>query len=238
MNQKLNSEAELFIQGKTKFPTAEELKSHLAKEFPTASIEIIENICSSHIPIPDPNPSVISSKPASPSTNWYSYNSKNHHNFRVFFDDVLDLPLKAKNNISASSRDLVNLLQNPNSKPFKPLSGLVIGNVQSGKTANFTALVARAADSGYNLVVVLSGGNFNDLRAQTQKRIFNDLIDPVNAIPHTKEWHKGTNLDTTKDGSGDVFGDDWNGNWDFASKNCMIVTKKNVTTLGNLNKWL
>ena len=136
-------------------PTAADLISHLVKKFPSADKKMIENICSSHIPIPDPLPSVISSKSVSSSTNWYSYKSKNHHNFRVFFEDILDLPVEA-NNISASSRDLVNLLQNPNSEPSNPCLTSVIGNVQSGKTANFTALVIRAADSDYNLIVVLS----------------------------------------------------------------------------------
>jgi len=237
-SEKINEAAELFIQGQTKKPTAADLISHLEKKFPSVDKKMIETICSSHIPIPDPLPSVISSKLVSPPINWYSYKSKKHHNFRVFFEDVLDLPIKAKNNISASSRDLVNLLPNPSSSPFKPISGLVIGNVQSGKTANFTALIARAADSKYNLIVVLSGGNFNDLRAQTQKRIFNDLVDPVNAIPKAKKWHKGTNLDVIKSGSGDVGGANWDRKWDFTSENCIIVTKKNVSTLGKLGKWL
>src|SRR6185369_3684224 len=52
--------------------------------------------------------------------------------------------------------------------------GLVVGYVQSGKTANYTAVAARAADAGYRLVIVLSGIH-ESLRAQTQHRLEKEL---------------------------------------------------------------
>lgn len=48
--------------------------------------------------------------------------------------------------------------------------GLVVGQVQSGKTANYTGLVCKAADAGFNLIIVLAGIH-NNLRSQTQSRI-------------------------------------------------------------------
>ncbi len=48
--------------------------------------------------------------------------------------------------------------------------GMVVGNVQSGKTANYTALITKAIDAGYKLIVVLAGVH-NSLRSQTQERI-------------------------------------------------------------------
>jgi Z1 domain len=53
-------------------------------------------------------------------------------------------------------------------------SGLVIGYVQSGKTANYTALAAKAFDAGYSLVIVLTGIH-NTLRRQTQIRMNDEL---------------------------------------------------------------
>jgi hypothetical protein len=47
--------------------------------------------------------------------------------------------------------------------------GLVVGQVQSGKTNNYLGLVTKAADAGYRLVIVLAGVH-NNLRAQTQRR--------------------------------------------------------------------
>lgn len=55
-----------------------------------------------------------------------------------------------------------------------PVKGLVIGNVQSGKTANMAALMAMAADWKWNMFIVLSG-TIENLRQQTYKRLYNDL---------------------------------------------------------------
>lgn len=58
--------------------------------------------------------------------------------------------------------------------------GLVVGYVQSGKTANYTAVAARAADAGYRLIIVLSGIH-NALREQTQFRLDQELTGEVPA---------------------------------------------------------
>lgn len=52
--------------------------------------------------------------------------------------------------------------------------GLVIGYVQSGKTANISAVIAKAADLGYSIIIVLSGMH-NGLRRQTQQRLDREL---------------------------------------------------------------
>lgn len=48
--------------------------------------------------------------------------------------------------------------------------GMVVGNVQSGKTANYTGLINKATDAGYKLIIVIAGVH-NTLRSQTQVRI-------------------------------------------------------------------
>jgi len=48
--------------------------------------------------------------------------------------------------------------------------GMVVGEVQSGKTANYTGLICKSVDAGYKLVIVLAGMT-NDLRSQTQSRL-------------------------------------------------------------------
>ncbi len=48
--------------------------------------------------------------------------------------------------------------------------GMVVGNVQSGKTANYTGLINKATDAGYKLIIVIAGIH-NALRSQTQVRI-------------------------------------------------------------------
>ena len=61
--------------------------------------------------------------------------------------------------------------------------GLVMGFVQSGKTANFTAVIAQAVDVGYDLIIVLTGGS-KTLRAQTHARMWGDLENDLNGIEH------------------------------------------------------
>jgi hypothetical protein len=48
--------------------------------------------------------------------------------------------------------------------------GLVVGQVQSGKTSNYTGLICKAADAGYKMIIVLAGVH-NNLRSQTQLRL-------------------------------------------------------------------
>ncbi len=62
---------------------------------------------------------------------------------------------------------------------IEPVRGLVIGNVQSGKTANMAALMAMAADCGWNMFIILSG-TIENLRQQTQNRLISDLNCPGN----------------------------------------------------------
>lgn len=63
--------------------------------------------------------------------------------------------------------------------------GLVVGQVQSGKTSNYTGLICKAADSGYKLIIVLAGVH-NSLRSQTQLRLdegflgYDTQVDRVN----------------------------------------------------------
>ena len=63
--------------------------------------------------------------------------------------------------------------------------GLIVGQVQSGKTSNYTGLICKAADSGYKLIIVLAGVH-NSLRSQTQLRLdegflgFDTQVDRVN----------------------------------------------------------
>jgi len=77
--------------------------------------------------------------------------------------------------IDRDSTDIVSLLGNPRKDKFSN-RGLVVGYVQSGKTENMTAVIAKAVDAGYNFVFLLSGVT-NKLRLQTQERLVIDLFE-------------------------------------------------------------
>ncbi len=59
-------------------------------------------------------------------------------------------------------------------EPWKR-AGLVMGNVQSGKTQNYLGLINKAMDCGYKIIIIL-GGHQNELRKQTQLRVDEGVI--------------------------------------------------------------
>jgi hypothetical protein len=65
---------------------------------------------------------------------------------------------------------ILDSLFDPTSNVQIDKRGLVVGQVQSGKTSNYTALICKAIDAGYKLIIVLAGTH-NDLRSQTQLRL-------------------------------------------------------------------
>ena len=82
--------------------------------------------------------------------------------------------------LHSETESIVGLLADPSGLGHKR-KGLVMGNVQSGKTRNFAGVIAKAVDAGYRFVIVLSGIN-NNLREQTQARLARDLF-------HADGWY-------------------------------------------------
>jgi Z1 domain len=119
--------------------------------------------------------------------------------------------------------------------------GLVLGYVQSGKTANFSALIAKAFDAGYRIVIVLSGLH-NSLRRQTQLR----LEDELGLVPSSPERPSVGRADDdhqiTRMTQADVRGDFNQGTADASllsgGNRTILVMKKNATILRRLNEWL
>lgn len=70
---------------------------------------------------------------------------------------------------------ILGRLGNPNKHVPWDRRGMVVGHVQSGKTANYTGLICKAADAGYRLIIVIAGIH-NNLRNQTQARIDEGFI--------------------------------------------------------------
>lgn len=67
------------------------------------------------------------------------------------------------------SDEILDLCGDPQSASFR-IKGLVLGDIQSGKTANYTAICNKAADAGYRVIIILAGMQ-EDLRRQTQERL-------------------------------------------------------------------
>ncbi|MGW2780547.1 Z1 domain-containing protein [Streptomyces populi] len=90
-------------------------------------------------------------------------------------------PDAAVSGLDEATHAVVERLADPTSDTPYGARGLVVGYVQSGKTANFTGVTAKAIDAGYRLVIVL-GGTLNLLRGQTQRRLDMELIGQENIL--------------------------------------------------------
>lgn len=131
--------------------------------------------------------------------------------------------------------------------------GMVVGQVQSGKTSNYTGLICKAADAGFKLIIVLAG-SINNLRSQTQfrldegflgfdtqtERAFNNANRKIGAgLININNPLVAHSLTSSLD-SGDFKTAVANGlgiNFD-TNEPIVLVTKKNATVLNGLIQWL
>ena len=120
--------------------------------------------------------------------------------------------------------------------------GLVYGHVQSGKTANYIGLINRALDSGYQIIIVLTGMT-EDLRRQTQYRIDEGVVG------QREQVDIGVGLDFNFKTLDEIMpatsikkdlkkNDDWRDNNLNTNKKSIWVIKKNKSVLENLILWL
>ena len=143
------------------------------------------------------------------------------------------------------STKIVGHLQDPTSEGDWDRRGLVIGHVQSGKTANYMGVIARAADTGYKFIIVIAGIH-NNLRKQTQERIDEGFVGRSSEPGNRVDVGVGINRDYPYPAALTNIHHDFNKNtaaqsgWrinDF-TKPIVLVIKKNVRTLNSLHNWL
>lgn len=158
---------------------------------------------------------------------WYSGPDESSLNWTAYKNRLLDKGWEeALEGIDNTSTQVVSLLNNPGESSFSG-RGLVLGYVQSGKTANMTGVIAKAADAGYQLVIILTG-MIEKLRIQTQARLQEDLTD----LPGTSKWERWT---TTEE---DFAHKTYPGfNFNPSQRNLMVI-KKEGNTLNRIIKKL
>lgn len=106
---------------------------------------------------------------------------------RMYWTDYVDhlraisWPAESIAALDETTTQIVERLSDPTRYEAKQTKGLVVGYVQSGKTANFTGVLAKAIDAGYRMVIVLTG-TIELLRAQTQRRLDMELVGRENVI--------------------------------------------------------
>ncbi|MHA6820122.1 Z1 domain-containing protein [Ralstonia pseudosolanacearum] len=133
--------------------------------------------------------------------------------------------------VSAESLRVLQYLPDPKiTLPFQG-RGLVVGYVQSGKTANYTAVAARAVDAGYRMVIVLSGIH-DSLRNQTQNRLERELTGSQHS-GELDDYRKWITLTTPTEDFKEQDGNILQSMGPF-----LAVVKKNVPVLQKLDRWL
>lgn len=184
--------------------------------------------------------------PKNPRSNWFvqtrvERGSDRFDAYEKYLKYVAGYSSNVITAISNSMDKVMNNIGDPQLDSSFFNKGLVIGDVQSGKTGNFIALMNKAADAGYNMIVVTTG-TIEKLRRQTQIRIeqgFGGFDSGDFDVRKTiKNWNKDLEalMVTTKTA-------DFKKNVTFTtgiSKVIPIVAviKKNKTSLEGLANWL
>lgn len=91
-------------------------------------------------------------------------------NYRQYLEEEKNFGPDVVNKLDRLTDRILDNLFDPTEKIIVNKKGLVVGQVQSGKTANYTGLICKAADAGFGLIIVMAGIH-NNLRSQTQLRI-------------------------------------------------------------------
>jgi hypothetical protein len=184
---------------------------------------------------------------------WYFGKRKEGRRFFRRYEDFLiqeqQWPPAAIEGIDAATDLVMEQIEDPERDGRWDRRGLIVGHVQSGKTANYAGLANKAADAGYKLIVVLAGMH-NVLRQQTQRRLDRDVlgydtssgraghglarigVGPFDVNVHAEHL-------TTQAVNGDfnrAFAD--NLGMGVQQRPVMLVVKKNAAILANLNTWV
>lgn len=159
--------------------------------------------------------------------------------------------------IDSATDEMVDSLGNPESEGSFQRRGLVIGDVQSGKTGTYIGLINKAADVGYHVFILLTG-TIEKLRRQTQERIdlgfvgldsglVNNMnigltpisqIDPSNRTGVSKIDPSITAFVFTSTVSDFKIKSNPVGKLSSISAPVIFVVKKNKTVLDRLIQWL
>ena len=109
--------------------------------------------------------------PNGTKTSWQLYKKVLNNN------EFTDLSIER---IERSTQRIISQL-NDSTDQKNPVRGMVVGNVQSGKTASMAGVISMAADYGFNFFIVLTG-TIDNLKIQTEERLINDLNHPGNNV--------------------------------------------------------
>lgn len=159
-------------------------------------------------------------------------------------------PHKVVDSLDKVTDEILDRVGDPFNESGWSKRGMVMGDVQSGKTSNYTGLICKAADSGYKLVILLTG-TLESLRRQTQERLDSGFVglESAGIVNRTLQRRLvGVGLINPDKGAGvftstmSDFKETTANQLGFKLKNysepVLLVVKKNKKVLENLTNWL
>lgn len=170
--------------------------------------------------------------------------------YKKYLLNIKGYPLDTVNRLDEITDDIIERIEDPTDRNRAfDRRGLVVGYVQSGKTANYTGVINKAIDSGYRVIIVLSGMHKN-LRSQTQMRIDEEVIGRdtsdraqvkrIGVTTLVNESYINVDTFTTQDDGGDFsrsFAQQVGGVQPGSDRPMILIVKKNVSVLGNLIRY-
>lgn len=153
------------------------------------------------------------------------------------------------NALDSSTDEMMDMIGNPKQLESFSRKGLVIGDVQSGKTSTYTALINKAADSGYRIVILLTG-TIEKLRRQTQGRLDEGFVgldstafirdkDAIRlGVGEIDPSISGWAITSTSSDFNTSTASKLNGRLASISDPILFVLKKNKSVLEKLEQWL
>ncbi|UVK55377.1 Z1 domain-containing protein [Mesorhizobium sp. AR02] len=184
---------------------------------------------------------------------WYVGDRRKPGPFMVRYLQKLqeyDWPVRSVDELRDSTARVVELLDDPRREGPWNWRGLVVGDVQSGKTAHYAGVINRSVDAGYRVIIVLAGMH-NLLRLQTQMRLELDFLG-YDTKPDQQDTGRmkaiGVGLIPPALTAGSLTLASPTGDFNVAfarqanfaplDQPCLFVVKKNATILRNLNGWI
>ncbi len=171
--------------------------------------------------------------------------------YRRYLEDVNNWAPRTVRRLDEITDEILGRLEDPQREGAWDRRGMVVGQVQSGKTSNYTGLICKAADAGYRLIVVLAGTH-NSLRSQTQLRLDADFLGfdtqqrfffdqsnrrmGVGALPGVP-LHTVHSLTSSEQAGDFKLSVARQANMMIGSDPILLVVKKNASILRNLIKW-
>lgn len=127
-------------------------------------------------------PAVLLGEEAENETWWLNYRSESNNKLsfwnryhKYLYEEKNWERSAIKKSIDNTTDTLLNSIANPLKPVAQEKRAMVVGYVQSGKTANYIGLINKALDAGYKYIIVLAGIH-NNLRSQTQSRIDEEVL--------------------------------------------------------------